>query len=45
VDESTITCRVDLTSAEPGAWNVVITPPYGDTARGYLSDALLIISR
>jgi hypothetical protein len=45
VDENTITCRVDLNGAEPGAWNVVVTPPYGQTARGYLPGALQISSR
>jgi hypothetical protein len=42
VDENTITCRIDLTGAKPGAWNVVVTPPYGQTARGYLPAALQI---
>jgi len=45
VDENTITCRVDLTGAEPGAWNVVVTPPYGDTARADLPGGLLIIAQ
>ncbi|HCO96007.1 MAG TPA: hypothetical protein DIU00_19055, partial [Phycisphaerales bacterium] len=45
VDENTITCRVDLTGAEPGAWNVVVTPQYGDAARSDLPGALVIISR
>jgi hypothetical protein len=45
VDENTITCRVDLTGAELGAWNVVVTPPYGQAARGDLPAGLLIISR
>jgi hypothetical protein len=45
VDENTITCRVDLTGAEPGAWNVVVTPQYGEAARGYLPTALQISSQ
>jgi hypothetical protein len=45
LDENTITCRVDLTGAEPGAWNVVVTPPYGQTARGFLPGALQISSQ
>ena len=45
VDENTITCQVGLTGAEPGAWNVVVTPPYGDTARSDLPGGLLIISQ
>ena len=45
VDENTITCRVDLTGAEPGAWNVVVTPQYGEAARGYLPAALQISSQ
>jgi hypothetical protein len=45
LDENTITCRVDLSGAEPGAWNMVVTPPYGQTARGYLPAALQISSQ
>jgi hypothetical protein len=45
VDENTITCRIDLTGAEPGAWNVVVTPPYGDTARADLPEGLLIVGQ
>jgi hypothetical protein len=45
VDENTITCRVDLTGAQPGAWNVVVTPQYGDAARDYLPEALQISSQ
>jgi len=45
VDENTITCRVDLTDAEPGEWNLVVTPQYGDTARSDLPGALLITSQ
>jgi len=45
VDENTITCRVDLTDAEPGEWNLVVTPQYGDTARSDLPGAILIISQ
>ncbi|MFC1604714.1 lamin tail domain-containing protein [Planctomycetota bacterium] len=45
VDENTITCQVDLNGAEPGVWNVVVTPEYGDTARCVLPDAVEIISR
>jgi hypothetical protein len=45
VDENTITCQVDLTNAEPGAWNVVVTPEYGDTAKGVLPGAVQISSQ
>ncbi|HUT46476.1 MAG TPA: CotH kinase family protein, partial [Sedimentisphaerales bacterium] len=45
VDENTITCQVDLDGAEPGAWNVVVTPEYGDTARCVLPGAVQIISQ
>jgi hypothetical protein len=45
VDENTITCRVDLKGAEPGAWNVVVTPEYGDAAKGDLPCALQISSQ
>ena len=44
-DENTITCRVDPAGAEPGVWNVVVTPQYGDTARCDLPEAVQIISR
>ncbi len=45
VDENTITCQVDLTGTEPGVWNVVVTPQYGDTARCGLPEAIEIISQ
>jgi len=45
VDENTITCQVDLAGAKPGAWNIVVTPPYGDTARADLQEGLLIIGQ
>ncbi|MHC4206215.1 MAG: CotH kinase family protein, partial [Planctomycetota bacterium] len=45
VDEGTITCRVDLAGAEPGLWNVVVTPQYGDTARCDFPGAIEIVSR
>jgi len=45
VDENTITCQVDLKGAEPGAWNVVVTPEYGDAAKGVLPGAVEISSQ
>ena len=45
VDENIITCQVDLTGAEPGAWNVVVTPEYGDAAKGELPGAVQISSQ
>ena len=45
VDENTITCQIDLDGAEPGVWNVVVTPEYGDTARSVLVGAVQIISQ
>jgi hypothetical protein len=45
VDENTITCQVDLDGAEPGVWNVVVTPEYGDTAKGVLPGAVQISSQ
>lgn len=45
VDENTITCQVDLDGAEPGVWNVVVTPEYGDSARCVLPGAVQIISQ
>jgi hypothetical protein len=44
VDVNTITCRADLTGAVPGTWNVIVTPPCGDTAKCSLNDALLIVA-
>ncbi|UCG58191.1 MAG: lamin tail domain-containing protein [Phycisphaerales bacterium] len=41
-DENTITCQVDVDGAEPGAWNVVLTPPCGGELRLGLDAALLI---
>jgi hypothetical protein len=45
VDENTITCRFDLAGAEPGLWNIVVTPQYGDTARCDFPGAIEIVSR
>jgi len=45
VDENTITCQVDLAGAEPGLWNVVVTPQYGDTARCDFPGAIEVISQ
>ena len=45
VDENTITCQVDLTGAEPGSWNVVVTPEYGDAAKSVLPGAVQISSQ
>ena len=45
VDEKTITCHVDIKGAEPGAWNVVVTPEYGDAAKGVLRGAVQISSQ
>ncbi len=45
VDENTITCQVDLAGAEPGAWNVVVTPEYGDAAKGVLPGAVEVSSQ
>jgi len=41
VDENTLTCDVDLTGAEPGLWNIVVTPDCGETT---LNDALAIVN-
>jgi len=43
-DANTITCQVDLNGAEPGAWNVIMTPPCGETSRCILEDALQIVA-
>ena len=43
VDDSTITCRVNLSGVELGLWNVYVTPECGEAAQCYLDDALNII--
>jgi len=45
VDENTITCQIDIIDAEPGAWNVVVTPEYGDAAKSELPGAVEINSQ
>jgi len=44
VDANTITCNVDLKGAEPGTWNVIMTPPCGETSRCILDDGLRIVA-
>jgi len=44
VDENTINCQVNLDGAEPGMWNVIVTPECGDAARGTLDDGLQIVA-
>jgi hypothetical protein len=43
-DENTINCQVDVDGAEPGLWNVIVTPACGDDAKGTLDDGLEIVS-
>ena len=43
-DESTITCRVDLSDAEPNTWNVIVTPECGQAAQCDLEEGLEIIA-
>ena len=45
VDENIITCQVDIIGAEPGIWNVVVTPEYGDAAKSDLPGAVEISSQ
>jgi hypothetical protein len=40
LDENTLTCDVDVTHAEPGLWNIVVTPECGEAT---LKDALQIV--
>jgi hypothetical protein len=40
-DANTISCQVDLNGAEPGAWNVIVTPACGETSRCILDDGLV----
>jgi hypothetical protein len=44
VDANTTTFKVDLKGAEPGTWNVIMTPPCGETSRCILEDALQIVA-
>jgi len=43
-DANTISCQVDLNGAEPGAWNVIVTPACGETSRCVLDDGLQIVA-
>jgi hypothetical protein len=43
-DETTITCQADLAGAEPGVWNVIVTPECGDASRYVLADALELVA-
>ena len=43
VDEDTITCRVDLSGAEPGSWTIYVTPECGEAAQCHLDNAINII--
>jgi hypothetical protein len=43
-DANTITCQVDLDGAEPGLWNVVVTPECGQAVKATLEDALQIVT-
>ena len=42
-DAQTITCEIDLTDANPGLWNVVVTPPTGLSTPCELEDAVEIV--
>ncbi|MBN2270905.1 MAG: hypothetical protein JXN61_09845, partial [Sedimentisphaerales bacterium] len=39
-DSNTITCRVDLTDAEAGSWNAIVTPEAGAAWSADLDDAI-----
>jgi hypothetical protein len=41
-DENTITCQVNVHGVDPGAWNVILTPPCGESSRCRADGALLI---
>jgi len=43
-DENTVVCQVDLKAAEPGTWNVIVTPACGETSRCILDDGLQIVA-
>jgi len=43
-DENTITCRVDLSDAEPNDWNLIVTPECGDASECVLDDAVEIVA-
>jgi len=44
VDENTITCRADLSDAEPNLWTVIVTPECSQAAEVQLDDALEIVA-
>ena len=43
-DENTITCRVDLSDAEPNDWNLIVTPECGEASEHVLDDAVEIVA-
>ncbi|UCG55936.1 MAG: lamin tail domain-containing protein [Phycisphaerales bacterium] len=43
-DANTITCQVDVDDAEPGTWNVVVTPQCGEASRCTLDGGLQIVA-
>ncbi|UCE49287.1 MAG: CotH kinase family protein, partial [Phycisphaerales bacterium] len=43
-DENNINCQLDVGGAEPGMWNVIVTPQCGDAAKATLDDALQIVA-
>jgi hypothetical protein len=43
LDSETMTCKVDISQAAAGRWNVVVTPPAGVAADCELTDALEIV--
>ena len=42
-DAQTITCKIDLTDAEPGLWDLVVTPPTGLSTECELKEAIEIL--
>jgi len=43
INESTITCEVNLNGVEPGLWNVIVTPECGEVAQCHLNGALEVV--
>jgi hypothetical protein len=43
-DENTINCQADLEGAEPGIWQVIVTPQCGEAATCDLVDAVQVVT-
>ena len=44
VNESTITCRADLSDAEPNLWSIIVTPECSQAGEAELEDGLEVVA-